>query len=89
MRKIIHKNEMLYWDSRVSFLRSMDEIHGAISDDARFTARSQYCPPRLGWRALSPQEESATRLYDRCMAAQEGVCWAAARQAYRDATGGG
>ena len=49
----------------------------------------QYCPPRPGWRALSPQEESATRLYDRCMAAQEGVCWAAARQAYRDATGGG
>ena len=45
-----------------------------------------YCLP---WRVPSPQEEDATRVYNRCMAAQEGVCWAAARQAYRDAAGGG
>ena len=45
----------------------------------------QYCLPRPGWRVPSPQEEDATHVYNRCMAAQEGVCWAAARQAYRDA----
>ena len=46
----------------------------------------QHCPPpRPGWRVPSRAEEDATRFYNNCMRAQEGVCWAAARQVYQDA----